>query len=67
MGETRIHKSPLEVHLIFTGPDVLSAFRAKNESKQRSTAVQALTGMHNTNSDNAGDTAEPVNSLLRNL
>lgn len=42
-------------------------FREKNESKQRSTAVQALTGMHNTNSDNAGDTAEPVNSLLRNL
>lgn len=42
-------------------------FREKNESKQRSTAVQALTSMHNTNSDNAGDTAEPVNSLLRNL
>lgn len=42
-------------------------FSEKNESKQRSTAVQALTGKQNTNSDNTGDTVEPVNSLLRNL
>lgn len=43
MGETQIQKSPLEVHLIFTGPDVLSALQRE---KRVQTKVNSRAGTH---------------------